>query len=774
MKLYKKLAYLASMAVLALGTVACNDSDDYTAASVEKGDQVYFSSAAAASAFYVDESQSEVTVQVIRKVADEPLSVPVLADINAAFADLFTVPATVNFATGQEVTELTISFDRAALEDGAEYPISLLLNDAENTTAYGLSEITLIVSPWPWQELGTGKFRDGWFVDMYGVDPFEIDVKIHESKTKPGYYMVEDMFGWNYLTTYFGGEKAAIEARYLTYSTRNIEINAMDPNEVFIPQQSSGINMINGGYGDIVIATAAAGKMEEGIITFPAQGLILFIYGGEGGQGMYGNQTGAFRLMLPGIVATDYSLSASYAGMFVAPDNVTATAKVNLTYGPDITGLTYTFVQGDVTADPSAAVAGIMDGSDENAVEIEALDESGAMTIDAALEDSGVYTLVLVGKDKDGVMSEEIVAAISFFFPGLGGNAAPECEIAVTLDLVSNMAPDASAQYPDASSLCYLVTGSELKVVKTIAATTAQIEGILASGATMQDIMDVNGKENAKIVEKITAEGAYLGVFSGLQQGTSYTIIVEGENVYGSKTLVYSTCSTATVAYEGSLEVGEYTLTCESYDSESLFTLNPVEGDETKFTVGDLGIENGAQWHAVYDEAAGTLTLDGTELGYEDYGNQFGTLYGYYDADKTMGYGLFSGTGSPQNEPLVFNVTNNQISSLEVSLIVGVFDLTNNNAYLGAHAAFDAGSPVVKGDATTGAPAKVKTAALNVAAYNQSLISKPGRNLRSGMRQYNETSINAGVRTVSVDATVTAGTAESTKEFRRAKVAKMM
>ena len=59
-----------------------------------------------------------------------------------------------------------------------------------------------------------------------------------------------------------------------------------------------------------------------------------------------------------------------------------------------------------------------------------------------------------------------------------------------------------------------------------------------------------------------------------------------------------------------------------------------------KFT--KKSIEDESAWWAVYDPTKNTLSVTGVEYGYEDSGNQFGGLYGYWDDAKTQVYAYCS------------------------------------------------------------------------------------------------------------------------------------
>ncbi|MDE5814853.1 MAG: hypothetical protein K2H42_00910, partial [Alistipes sp.] len=475
MKLNKLFAYIATGALL-FGAAACSDDDTYSAGPKGEGAQAYFPDEMASKSFSVSEEKS-ISIPVCRVETAEALTLSVLADAGEA-QELFEIPAVVSFAAGEATTDLVITFD--GLEDGTEYPIQLMLNDPANTTPYGNSQISITVAPWPWEKLGTGKFRDDWIAPMFTCPNVEIDVTIHKHKTREGIYMIEEMFGWSYLTEIFEASQENLSKQF-SYTPTNIMIDCSNPNNVFIPQQRSGIVENINGYGAFVIlmdSDEQGGTLADGIITFPKQAVLLGFAGT--GKVYYTNSDGMFRIILPGYEVADYSLAAAYAGMKVGADNQTATPVFNFTYGADVTGIGYTFVSGDVTKKLDAYVAGIVDGSDKNAAEIADFEVgAGQVSITAGLK-PGVYTLVAVPKDKNGAYAAASATAHQFYFPGIGAAENHPCEVAVALGKVSEKAPQYAEQYPDYSSIYYKITGTDIKSAKRIFTATENVDNIKA------------------------------------------------------------------------------------------------------------------------------------------------------------------------------------------------------------------------------------------------------------------------------------------------------
>lgn len=655
---------LAAVAAAMISAVSCAN-EEFTRTGELNGEAVYFP-VDAVTEYTLDEETTSVTVPVRRSVTDDEFTVSILADwgeMSETDQSVFTVPSSVTFSAGEEEASLVIAVDNSAVEEGKEYTIGFLINDEANVSQYGNKTLYITLAKETWDLLGTGKFRDDWFTAMWQSAPVvEVDVPIYEHKSQKGLYMLEAPYGWPYLEAFFGGSQEAIESELVTYAAANITIDATDPAQVSISRQSTGITDNDPAYGLYEIATAESvyGTLENGIITFPAGGLKLFCVAGD----MDTNPNGLFRVVLPGYEARDYSVSVEYAGMRVASDNKTATAVLDFSYGADVTGISYVFVSGDVTSAPEEYVAGVVDGTAENICTVDGfVAGEGSASVEAELA-PGLYTIVAVPADVSGALSAENAVAVNFYFPGAGGNAAPECDIAAALYKVTEY-PDAAGyieQCPDYSSVVYELKGSEIKSLKMYLNTTEVINSIEGMGMTVQEVVDAYGSDlSADFLQELNAVGKTWNIFINLNPSTFYTFVVSAENSYGETALIISKpFVTDALPYSGELAIGKYYMSCEYAGEtfENIFEVLPTQSSETDFFVRNIGIANGSSWYAEYDSEASTLTLTGYEEGYEDFGMQFGVPYYYYDEEETMYYGFYSYTSDTSNgkNPCVFSV----------------------------------------------------------------------------------------------------------------------
>lgn len=685
MKYITKFLLMGIVAVAGLLS-ACTSSDDFEPGPKDSGAQVYFPNTIP-SEFNVGDDESSVTIPVRRVVTDAAMTVNILASIEQGQEGILNIPSSVSFEAGSDLANLVITFDRGKLVDGTEYKASLLLNDEQNLTQYGNNMIDITIIPWPWEELGTGKYRDGWLCGLFKGNLVELDVTIHKHKSQEGVYMVEEMFGWTFMTEFFGATQSQLSEQF-SYTPTNITIDCSDPANVKIAKQYTGITEGIHNYGDFLIESAAPGTFVNGVITFPEDGINAYMTGYRSDP-LPTNPDGTFRIMLPGAEITDYTLTAAYGGMLVNSDNSSASAVIDFTYGTDVTGINYVIAEGDVEASAATLAAQIANGTAENILTIEDfVVGAGSVSIKADLTTPGPYTVVALPLDKENKPLESNAAAASFYFPGMDGGDIPDCDVEAMMGSVSENKPDALEKNPDESSLYFKISGSELKTLHLLAKSTSNIETLVAQGASYEEIIASYGQDFSSIaVPTINETGYYEDIWTNLNENTSYTMLVQATNIYGRSKVLAVEKSTATVDtswYTGELAIGKYDMVYQSVEdgetitSSCTFTVNPVKGSENEFTIKDLGLNNTTSWYASYDSATHKFTVSGVEVGYEDLGSRFGQGWGYYDQAGTMILGFFSFANEQSNgtDPCVFSVdaTTGQINQLETLLQVLVAD----------------------------------------------------------------------------------------------------
>ena len=407
---------------------------------------------------------------------------------------------------------------------------------------------------------------------------FEIDVTVHSHKSKEGIYMVEEMLGWPYMTEFFGATQEELSEQF-SYTPSNIVIDCSNATQVTIEEQWSGITENSNGYGNFMIASAEPGTLVNGVITFPKDGLTAKLVGLD--REFPANSQGTFRIMLPGAEIVDYTLSAVYDGMKVSADGETASAVIDFTYGADVTGISYVLASGNVSDTADEIAAAIAAGTAENIYEVKDFAVGAEkVSVEAELEASGVYTVIALPKNKAGKLLEAEASASSFFFPGKGGSSAPECDLDAMLGLVSVNWPEQSADCPDESSLYFEITGSELESLFTWLTPTANLEALLAEGASEEELIDAYGTDqSAKFMPSINSKGGYGSAWINLLDDTSYTMLVKATNIYGKSAIVKANHATAAIPYSGALAIGRYRMSYSEesgYACENVFRVHPT------------------------------------------------------------------------------------------------------------------------------------------------------------------------------------------------------
>ena len=178
----------------------------------------------------------------------------------------------------------------------------------------------------PWQSIGIGLYTEDFVGSVFGADPVTYEVEIEENNETPGLYRM--------LYPYDGKYPYNEEGDWDASAIYNVEVNAEDPEGVYILPQAIGIDW---GYGPMSIASMGGyyisggnavedvkaagylGTLVDGVITLP----ILEATGSDGNpfqfqgytfmgtSGYYGATNGAFKLVLPEAVSAQARAKAA-------------------------------------------------------------------------------------------------------------------------------------------------------------------------------------------------------------------------------------------------------------------------------------------------------------------------------------------------------------------------------------------------------------------------------------------------------------------------------
>lgn len=414
MKIDKILA-LSMASLMTVAFTACDSEDEsYEWASVS-GSQVYFNNSLAKE-YVLSMNESSFNIPVSRVSDADAINVPL--NVTLEDGSLFTIPQSVSFAAGQKEASIQVSYDPANIVFDKFETVKISLADAGLTTEWGISEYVFTAGvPAPWVTLGKATVVDDYITGFFGVENVAWQVELQENQLYPGYYRLVNPYGAGYPYNE-PGDFDASQDYYL-------EIHAEDPSKVWIPITTYGMDW---GYGNFIFGSMAGlriaqgkpdaaegyyGQLEDGIITFPAGALLIGMSDYNDG-GLYAcNESGAFKVVFPGVVLADYSAEVAYAGkLYDADDNLYIVAEVNA-LGADVEEVRLAVCAADQTADVVAAIAA---DETEDYVSL-----SGTGTASLPFDTnaaSGKYSIVAV--TYAGGEAQEVVST-NFKYTALGG-----------------------------------------------------------------------------------------------------------------------------------------------------------------------------------------------------------------------------------------------------------------------------------------------------------------------------------------------------------------
>ena len=170
MKIYKLLKAFTLVAVVLMAS--CSDFEDTVVASPEvpAGTQGVYFPATNTKAFELEPTDpTQITLTIAREESTGTVSVPVTVEINTD--EIFTVPATVNFADGETEKEFTVTFPNAG--EGTKYDLKLSVFGDEYVNPYlaALPYLTTSVTRIKWSPVSEPMvYIDGTFSALFGVE----------------------------------------------------------------------------------------------------------------------------------------------------------------------------------------------------------------------------------------------------------------------------------------------------------------------------------------------------------------------------------------------------------------------------------------------------------------------------------------------------------------------------------------------------------------------------------------------------------------------------
>ena len=541
MKIFNRI-FAASVAAIAALT-ACT-TEEYVPATPPTGAQVYISADNPSTITLSRQSESfSLSVLRVDDSADAAYIVEV-TDSNTVFFSQIVTDVEISFAKGEKESKLVIAVNQDNLVDGESYALDFRIRDEKATTAYGLSAFSMLaVLPEPYVLLGTATLHEDllttFFSDVETGKAWECEV--YENANVPGMLYFKNAFTSEYPYNEPGD--------YVT-TDKYFMVNVKKPDKVYIPYQGLGMDWGYGEFGVVSLISAYFegapdnwGTLKDGVITFPQKGILIQMADYNDGGFYTSNGSGAFVIHLPGAILTDYSVEASYSGMFVDPEG-NAEPVIDIAAGDDVATVNYLIISQD--QDVYAALEGIVAEAD-SVQTVEIVDN--AARIQPALE-PGLYYMVYCPVDAEGGLQTDDAGVLDFYFPGASAEK-PEVEATLqALDIDKVFSESIISKYGLANynSFAFVIGGKDIKSVRTLMAETSVIEGAAAEeGLTLEMLCAKYGEDDTEAVSAIEADGYYANGYLNLSAETSYTMIVNIENVYGSTTCLTATYVTAAI-----------------------------------------------------------------------------------------------------------------------------------------------------------------------------------------------------------------------------------
>lgn len=412
MKLFN-IAKLAFAFLVASTAASCSDDGYWDDATGGLANNVSFQTATVSQTYKEGEVAPSVTAIIMRGTAQGEQTVNLSQKSDTP--DKFGVPTSITFANGETYTEVAIT-----LKDMTVGKYSTVITP-ENPSISGNKSVTITITvkgesePADWQSIGEATYREDCMTTFFNVDNVTYKCPIEEDKNHPGTYRLVNPYGARYPYN-DPGDYDDSKDYYLT-------VNATNPKKVYIEQSHTGMAWSN--YGEVVIWSIAGlrlnqgkteeevtqlgafGSLQNGIITFPSNQLLIAMMN-YNDAGLYqANGKGKFAIALPGYSLGDFSLALNYIGRFNDTDNKDyAVAQVEM-IGKDAKFVHIGMVEG---MDASAAIEAVMDSTAIGFTRV----DSKVEEVRFPVEKSGQYTIAAVTFDSEGAAQEKLTTTFKF------------------------------------------------------------------------------------------------------------------------------------------------------------------------------------------------------------------------------------------------------------------------------------------------------------------------------------------------------------------------
>ena len=651
----------------------CSDDPTYTKGAEENPDNygVYFPQQDSPVEVEVDPAdEATVTYKVRRAKYLDAITVPV--EITTSEEGILEIEP-ITFGPGEQETEFTVSFSKA--EEGVKYTCEIRIEDPRYISLYGprATGLSFSVIRAGWEPVtsadGThtkGKWRDEILSNVYslssaGFNPYpEIEVEIFQRSDIPGYYRMK-VYGDEMLKALAGGP--------VNFQGRDLYtfVDARDPDKVFIPYQSTGLTLVTDD-GELRIAsnvsenfmmdesTGQYGTLRDGVITFPAQSLLIELEKTAGAFYRV-NRDGMLRILLPGVEVPDYTVTLAKS------EPADGVVNIRASFVADARAMKFSLFEGVLDAGQTSLAAQDMDASKNFDGEIE-----GSGTIRIENKATGKYTLVgCIYGEGDNTMRDYV--SISFGYIAKGDQRP----VILTMGLEATNEFAGQGITPDNSAKFYAF-GEDIESVTYGLFRTDRIEG-----KNHDELLDAKGlKFTAEQLASLN-DGHFSMMFTGLNGDSAYTLLLRAGNGYIHKIIQADYRTTG--RYNPALDTFEYTDFLSDKEQPSLdylksttwnyYAFNYAEAKPVRRKIGQVTIEENAEQSSEDMPVLNVKGLSGVKF------QEGGALLGMY----MPGVSTFAGYNGALALFTDQNLTTGIYEGQTVTM--GFVPLENTNVYFG-------------------------------------------------------------------------------------------
>lgn len=172
---------------------------------------------------------------------------------------------------------------------------------------------------------------------LYQLKPVTWEVEIMQAEENPALYKVVAPYGKAFADALLAQDNISLTPeQYDANGERSLTLDATDPEDVYFPKTYIGCDW---GSGEMYIGIPTTSNVyfRDGIFSAPPRGIAV----GDDDGAFAANYNGKFRIVLPGVEATDYTLTITPASNCYDTPSVSNT----ITYGADVTSIKYAIAE---------------------------------------------------------------------------------------------------------------------------------------------------------------------------------------------------------------------------------------------------------------------------------------------------------------------------------------------------------------------------------------------------------------------------------------------